>query len=733
MRYSHLLVDVASESATSMLRVDGVRDSLVRALAEAGVAELTPVQAGVLPHCLAGQDVLAKAKTGTGKTLAFLVPTVERLLCRAAAETGVDPVRALVISSARELGTQIATQAAKLTASQPASFTIETIMGGSSITPQRERLDPSLLVRSSCVYTGGVDLMIATPGRLIEHINTTDGFSARLASCEVLVLDECDQLLDGGFQQDIEAIVAVLPAARQTLCFSATVPNKMLAVLGLAMRADFVTIDCVGEAPPSLIAQTVVVHPLERSLLALFACIRREMRVHPSSYKILAFLPTARQAQFCAAALQEVGCNALEIHSRRTASERSAASETFREQAQQVLLSSDVSARGVDYPDVSLVLQVGAPASRDVYVQRIGRTGRAGRAGASTLLLCEYETGFLSQLEGLPIAEAGCDGAADAAAEFVSAREAAALQEAAAKVPEQVAAQTYRAWVVAMNGQRKALKWSKADLVSHASRYAREVLGRATPPALPVRTARECGLVGQAGLRIDESPPAAEVAAAAEAEAEAEAAAVAAPSLELVIRFDWPAFCRALRKDAAAAKCHVLALRPDEAMELQARLETEGEAEVGGYTLRRGMFSASMVATPPRANKGLSRNSSAASLAGKMPLVASATSIASSSEMSAPSSQMSSRAGSALDLPAIDAAEGGVGADAPAAPAAGTAYTPPTKKKATKEELKLATSRMAAAGVALKEALAAGEGVKEAQAELAASKVAKAVLVSGKF
>ena len=724
-----LFADVAT-TATSMLRVDGVRDSLVRALAEAGVAELTPVQAGVLPHCLAGQDVLAKAKTGTGKTLAFLVPTVERLLCRAAAETGVDPVRALVISSARELGTQIATQAAKLTASQ--SFTIETIMGGSSITPQRERLDPSLLVRSSCVYTGGVDLMIATPGRLIEHINTTDGFSARLASCEVLVLDECDQLLDGGFQQDIEAIVAVLPAARQTLCFSATVPNKMLAVLGLAMRADFVTIDCVGEAPPSLIAQTVVVHPLERSLLALFACIRREMRMHPSSYKILAFLPTARQAQFCAAALQEVGCNALEIHSRRTASERSAASETFREQAQQVLLSSDVSARGVDYPDVSLVLQVGAPASRDVYVQRIGRTGRAGRAGASTLLLCEYETGFLSQLEGLPIAEAGC-GAADAAAEFVSAREAAALQEAAAKVPEQVAAQTYRAWVVAMNGQRKALKWSKADLVSHASRYAREVLGRATPPALPERTARECGLVGQAGLRIDESPPAAEVAAAAEAEAEAVAAAVAAPSLELVIRFDWPAFCRALRKDAAAAKAAVLALRPDEAMELQARLETEGEAEVGGYTLRRGMFSASMVATPPRANKGLSRNSSAASLAGKMPHVASATSIASSSEMSAPSSQMSSRAGSALDLPAIDAAEGGVGADAPAAPAAGTAYTPPTKKKATKEELKLATSRMAAAGVALKEALAAGEGVKEAQAELVAAKVAKAVLVSGKF
>ena len=157
-----------------------LRAELVAALAEAGVKELTPIQSGVLPHCLDGKDVLAKAKTGTGKTFAFLVPTFERLLRDKppAATKGCDPVRALVLSSARELGTQIVTQAEKIAI---AGLRVETIMGGSSIIPQRERLDPDI-VGNSCEYGGSIDLMVATPGRLIEHINTTNGFAARLAS-----------------------------------------------------------------------------------------------------------------------------------------------------------------------------------------------------------------------------------------------------------------------------------------------------------------------------------------------------------------------------------------------------------------------------------------------------------------------------------------------------------------------------------------------------------------------
>jgi len=713
--------DSKSARPLTMLAVDGVRVELATNLAAAGVTALTPIQEGVLPHCLAGSDVLAKAKTGTGKTFAFLVPTVERILRGDAAPLpgGIDPVRALVLSSARELGTQIFTQAERLTTGLD-SFQLDTIMGGSSITPQRERLDPAL-DGSSCKYQGTVDLMIATPGRLIEHINTTAGFAARLAGCEVLILDECDQLLDGGFQQDIEAIVAALPTSRQTLCFSATVPEKMLSVLGVAMRADYVTVDCVGDAPPShaLIAQSVVVHSLERSLLALYTSIRAEMASRPSDYKILAFLPTARQAHFSAAVLEEMGLSVLQIHSRRSAAERTAASDAFREKTQQVLLSSDVSARGVDYPGVSLVLQVGAPASRDVYVQRVGRTGRAGRAGAGTLLLCSYESGFLAQLEGLPISQAAGD------AVLGTDEELARVQAAAARVPDELAAQTYRAWVVAMNGQRKVLKWNKADLVKNASLYAREVLGRPVAPALPKKTAAECGLVGQAGLTIDDSPLPAEV-AAAEAAAAA-AAAAAAPACELVVQFDWPLMCRTLKKDAMAAKAAVLALSPEAATALQATLDADGEAEVGGYKLSAGMVSARMVEKPPSAT-AMSRDSSVASLE-KMSRVASAMSIATSSDGGG-SSQMPSRTGSALDLEATGEAGGCErGTDAPPAK---TAFMPPTRKKASKEEIKAATELMAAAGVALKEAMAAGEGVKEAQAALAAAKEAKVALMGGK-
>jgi len=705
------------------LHAPGVREALVKALADAGVAELTPIQTGVLPHVLAGSDVLAKAKTGTGKTFAFLVPTVERLLRSDAAALpgGVDPVRALVLSSARELGNQIASQAEKLTAGL-SSFTTETIMGGSSITPQRERLDP-ILVGSSCKYGGRIDLMIATPGRLIEHLNTTAGFAARLAGCELLILDECDQLLDGGFQQDIETIVAVLPTTRQTLCFSATVPEKMLDVLGLAMRAAHVTVDCVGDAPPShaLIAQTVVVHSLERSLLALYASIRAEMLSRPTDYKILAFLPTARQASFCTAMLEELGLDVLQIHSRRTATERTAASDTFRQKTQQVLLSSDVSARGVDYPDVTLVLQVGAPSSRDIYVQRVGRTGRAGRAGAATLLLCAYEQGFMTHLEGLPIKVVQSAGATAEAAEIA---DLARVREAAARVPDELATQTYRAWIVAMNGQRKALKWSKTEIVANANLYAREVLGRSVVPTLPKKTAVEHGLLGLAGLTIDDSPSASDV--AAEAAAAAAAAEAAAPAYELAIKFDWPAFCRVLRKDAGDAKAAVVALGDEAAMALQATLDQEGEAEVGGYRIVAGMVSVSMV----ERQMAISRSSSAVSL-DRMTRVASATSIAStttaSEDGSVPGTSLQpSRTGSARDLEAIGEATG----EAPVH--VNTAHTPSSKKKASKEEIKAATDRMAAAGMALKEATAAGKGVKEAQAALAAAKEAKNALTGGK-
>ena len=694
--------------------VSGIRKELVQALADAGVKELTPIQSECLPHCLAGSDVLAKAKTGTGKTFAFLLPTFERLArsnSRRPLPSGVDPVRALVLSSARELGTQIVTQAEKLAASLP-QYNVETIMGASSVTPQRERLDPSIAERFSAQYGGVVDVMVATPGRLIEHLHTTSGFAARLAGIEVLILDECDMLLDGGFQRDIEEIISALPAGRQTLCFSATVPEKMLAVLGLALRPDHVVVDCVGEVTAeahSQIVQRVHVHPLERSLVALYALIREEMARHPVTYKVLAFLPTARQVQFSTLCLVEMGIASLEIHSRRSATERSYASDTFRQHTKQVLLSSDVSARGVDYPDVTLVLQVGAPASRDVYVQRIGRTGRAGASGAAILLLCEYEKNFLSTLNGLPIEPMASDN-------LGGVEEMRAVRAAAARVDGEVATQTYRAWIVAMNGQRKSLKWSKQDIVTNANLYAREVLGREATPTLPRKAAVECALVGLAGLVIEDTPSDAD---AAEAKAEA------APQLELVVKFDFAALGLAFKKDAMAAKAAIVALTEPESIALQASLDSIGEAMVGGYKITPLMVTLRMV------EKRMSKNESSSSVSslGKSRNASSASLATTCTDAD---SAMPSRVGSAVDLSDVKLVS-----DVEAEPPAQSN----TKKKASPEEIKAATAQVAAAGAALKEAMAAAAAagldaasdgaVLAAQAAMHEAKEAKSILMMG--
>ena len=331
---------------------------------------------------------------------------------------------------------------------------------------------------------------------------------------------------------------------------------------------------------------------LERSLVALYALIREEMARHPVTYKVLAFLPTARQVQFSTLCLVEMGIAVLEIHSRRSATERSYASDTFRQHTKQVLLSSDVSARGVDYPDVTLVLQVGAPASRDVYVQRIGRTGRAGASGAAILLLCEYEKNFLSTLNGLPIEPMASDN-------LGGVEEMRAVRAAAARVDGEVATQTYRAWIVAMNGQRKSLKWSKQDIVTNANLYAREVLGRDATPTLPRKAAVECALVGLAGLVIEETPSDAD---AAEAKAEA------APQLELVVKFDFAALGLAFKKDAMAAKAAIVALTEPESIALQASLDSIGEAMVGGYKITPLMVTLRMV------EKRMSKNESSSSV-----------------------------------------------------------------------------------------------------------------------
>ncbi|KAJ1398060.1 P-loop containing nucleoside triphosphate hydrolase protein, partial [Ochromonadaceae sp. CCMP2298] len=167
------------------------------------------------------------------------------------------------------LANQITVQAQFI--SKLVDFNVDCVLGGVAINPQKERLDPN--TKGQFKYGGPVDLMIATPGRLMEHIESTEGFAARLLGCQILILDEVDQLLETGFQRNIEFIISKLPKERQSMCFSATVPDRLKSVLGLALRDTHVVVDCVGEEDVDTherIIQSLIVHPLEQTLLALY-------------------------------------------------------------------------------------------------------------------------------------------------------------------------------------------------------------------------------------------------------------------------------------------------------------------------------------------------------------------------------------------------------------------------------------------------------------------------------
>jgi ATP-dependent RNA helicase MSS116 len=360
-----------------------ISDPSKRAILEVlGFQFMTEVQAATLPVVLRGEDVLAKAKTGTGKTIAFLLPAVEAL--HRSPPKGKD-ISVLVLSPTRELASQIAKEAESLLTFHP--FKSQVVYGGTNINAERSRMN-----------NGRCDVLVATPGRLIDHLENSQGLSQRLQGIKALILDEADQLLEMGFRPAIEKILKFLPRDRQTLLFSATMPGSVHQVAGLALRPKYAFVDTV---PAEDAATNVQVHqswvevPFDQTLLAVRTILRAATAV--PGHKVIVFCTTARFTQYMAALMEAAGLPTLEIHSRKSQAAREKASAAFRAAPQAVLLTSDVSARGVDYPDVTLVLQLGQPSSREQYIHRLGRTARAGKAGQGVLLLAPFETQFVAR------------------------------------------------------------------------------------------------------------------------------------------------------------------------------------------------------------------------------------------------------------------------------------------------------------------------------------------------
>ena len=340
---------------------------LLKALDEQGYASPTPIQAQSIPLLLQGRDVLGMAQTGTGKTAAFALPLLHRLAAapRPAPQGGG---RVLVLAPTRELVSQIAAGFESFGRHQGPRVT--TIFGGVSQFHQVNAL------------RGGVDVIVATPGRLLDLIE--QGL-CDLSQLEALVLDEADQMLDMGFAKPIESIVATLPKDRHTLLFSATMP-KSIAALAESLLRDPAKVEI---APPS-----TTVDRIEQSVMFLDAADKKDALLAllrtPDMGQAVVFTLQKNIANDVCAFISEAGITAEALHGNKSQGQRERALDAFRAGTVQVLVATDIAARGIDVDTVTHVFNHDLPSLPESYVHRIGRTGRAGRSGFA-ITLCDAE------------------------------------------------------------------------------------------------------------------------------------------------------------------------------------------------------------------------------------------------------------------------------------------------------------------------------------------------------
>ena len=377
-------------------------DSL-RAVTKQGLMTMTEIQEKTFEPIVQGKDVLGRARTGTGKTLSFLLPGLERIVRNQPVMTG--QIQMLILSPTRELAAQIASHAKWLVAAHSSSnkITSHVVYGGSSKQQDILRFESNI-----------PSVLVATPGRLKDHLLSTTihgrPFVDALQQLQVLVLDETDRLLDLGFRQEIQDILDFLPTKRQTLLFSATLPPTVRSILQLATKSDYVTVDCIQDQDPTThtnlhTEQSHVIVPADRFLTGTVETLLSIM--DQPDHKTMVFFPMTSMVELYSTLLSfRLGRrNILELHGKLRQSTRSQISSRFRQKPKGVtLLTTDVSARGVDYPDVTHVVQVGAADSRETYIHRLGRTGRAGKQGKGLLILPEIESYFLNELKGLDVA-----------------------------------------------------------------------------------------------------------------------------------------------------------------------------------------------------------------------------------------------------------------------------------------------------------------------------------------
>ncbi|GAM35384.1 hypothetical protein TCE0_017f03676 [Talaromyces pinophilus] len=492
------------------------------------INSMTDVQKLTISHSVTGADVLAQAKTGTGKTLAFLVPVLQRIITndpnllhksRGFSRADSHDIRAIIISPTRELAEQISVEARKVAAGT--GIVVQTAVGG---TRKQEGLNR--------IRREGCHVLVATPGRLKDILSD---YSSRVAApnLDILVLDEADRLLDDGFGPEIDSIKDLLPDPsvrdRQTLMFSATVPREVMGMVRKSMKPDFHFVKTVNEndVPTHLrVPQRMVfLRGFENGYPAVVEILKKYMAQAAADrtmrpMKAIVYFNTTVEVQLANEAFgallidpmqrrsgNPLGRKIYHIHSKLTQSQRTNYSEAFRRADSAVLISSDVTARGLDFPDVTHVIQVGVPRNRESYIHRLGRTGRAGKEGQGWVLIHdEEEQSFVEQLGDLPIEQDTSIDAANAdmsKLDSLSGPVAETINQVTAAlklVPYEVKEDAYRIQLSSNVGTFPR----KRVLVSALNDLSKHGWGLPEPPAISPVMSQKLGFDRIPGVRIED-------------------------------------------------------------------------------------------------------------------------------------------------------------------------------------------------------------------------------------
>ena len=360
----------------------GLIPEILRAVTDAGYTEPTPIQRQAIPVVLAGHDVMGGAQTGTGKTAGFTLPLLNRLARHAStsASPARHPVRALILAPTRELAMQVFESVKMYSRHLPLRSIC--IYGGVDMNPQIQEL------------RRGIEIVVATPGRLLDHVQQK---TIALGQVEMLVLDEADRMLDMGFIPDIRRILALLPANRQSLLFSATFSDEIKKLADQMLKNP----QLIEVARRNMVSETIthIVHPvssgLKRNLLAHI------VRHEDETNQVLVFVDTKFACSRLAHFLERHGISADSIHGDKSQQARTETLENFKSGKVRVLVATDVAARGLDIEDLPSVINFELPHTAEDYVHRIGRTGRAGKKGKAVSLVSSEERHRLADIQKL--------------------------------------------------------------------------------------------------------------------------------------------------------------------------------------------------------------------------------------------------------------------------------------------------------------------------------------------